>query len=117
MPKSTSKVFIGGPIGSRRKRAKQRDIGELIEITWKEIDRCLMKLEDKALKDKHKILWSQNLASFVSRLDKILAKAGLGKLDEESLAKMLEKIPKRYKDIVLKRVKSKRAKERRLQEA
>jgi len=117
MPESTSKVFIGGPIGSRRKRAKKRDIGELIEITWKEIDRCLIKLEDKALMDKHKILWSQNLASFVSRLDKMLAKAGLGKLDEESLAKLLEKIPKRYKDIVLKKVKSKRAEERSAKEA
>jgi hypothetical protein len=96
---------------------QQRNLKELIEITWQEIDRCLKKLDDKEVRDKHKILWSQNLASFVSRLDKMLTKAGLGKLDEESLSKMLEKVPKRYREIILKRVFSKRAKERPIQEA
>jgi len=96
---------------------QQRNLKELIEITWQEIDRCLKKLEDDNVRDKHKILWSQNLASFISRLDKMLTKAGLGKLDEESLSKMLEKVPKRYRDIILKRVLSKRAKERSAKEA
>jgi len=96
---------------------KQRSLTELIEITWQEIDRCLKKLEDDNVRDKHKILWSQNLASFVNRLDKMLTKAGLKKLDEESLSKMLEKIPKRYRDIIVKRVFSKRAKERRNKKA
>jgi len=96
---------------------KQRNLKELIEITWQEIDRCLKKIQDNKVEDKHKILWSQNLASFVNRLDKMLTKAGLGKLDEESLSKMLEKVPKRYRDIILKRVFSKRAKERPIQEA
>lgn len=106
-----------------KKTKKERAIKELIELEWEEIDRLigLIKGEKKAkggtLGPRERYRYSLALAAHVHRLEKLLWKAGTRGLDEESLAKLLEKIPKRYKDIVLKKVKSKRAEERSAKEA
>jgi len=97
---------------------QKRGLAELVKIEWEEIDRLIKLIKEangRATKERYR--YSMALAAHVHRLDKLFWKAGLGKLDEESLAKLLEKIPKRYKDIILKRVFSKRAKERPIQEA
>ena len=106
-----------------KKTKKERALKELIEIEWEEIDRLigLIEGENKAeggtLGPKERYRYSFALAAHVHRLEKLLWKAGARGLDNESLAKLLEKIPKRYKDIVLKKVKSKRAEERSTKEA
>ena len=102
---------------TKKKRiAKHRAIKELIELEWEEIDRLIdlikgvKKARGGTLGPKERSRYSMALAAHVHRLDKLLWKAGAARLDEESLAKLLEKIPKRYKDVVLKEVVSKRAK-------
>jgi len=83
---------------------KHKGIKELIEIEWKEIDRCITNLNNPKITDKYKVIWSRLLTKHVERLDKLLWKAGLGKLEEESLAKLLEKVPLQYRNIVLGKV-------------
>jgi len=83
---------------------KKRGIKELINIEWAEIDRCLRELEKGGRSEKLRIRWSRLLASHVKRLDTLMWKAGLGKLEEESLAKLLEKVPLRYHHIILEKV-------------
>lgn len=79
---------------------KQKGIKELIKIEWKEIDRCITNLNNSNIPDKYKVSWSRLLAKHVEKLDKLLWKAGLGKLEEESLAKLLEKVPLQYRNII-----------------
>lgn len=96
-----------------KQTAEQQGIKELISIEWREIDRCLKMLTNPKTTDKYMVKWSRLLAKHVERVDKLLWKAGIGKLDDESLAKLLEKVPKKYLDLpIWKRVFSKRAKER-----
>jgi hypothetical protein len=83
----------------------KRGLVELIEIEWQEIDRLIKLIKSvngRATRERYR--YSIALASHVHRLDKLLWKAGVGKLDEESLAKLLAKVPKKYRDIVLRRV-------------
>jgi hypothetical protein len=89
---------------------QKRGLAELIKIEWEEIDRLINLIKSRksakgaALGAKERFRYSMALAAHVHRLDKLLWKAGVGKLDEESLAKLLEKVPKKYKDMVLRRV-------------
>jgi len=101
-----------------KQTAEQQGIKELISIEWREIDRCLKMLTSPKTTDKYMVKWSRLLAKHIEQVDKLLWKAGMGKLDDESLARLLEKVPKKYLDLAIwKRVFSKRAKEKRLQEA
>ncbi|KPV63615.1 MAG: hypothetical protein AOA66_0747 [Candidatus Bathyarchaeota archaeon BA2] len=97
---------------------KQRDIKELISIEWREIDRCLKMPTNPKTTDKYMVKWSRLLAKHIEQVDKLLWKAGMDKLDDESLAKLLEKVPKKHLDLpIWKRVFSKRAKEKSAKEA
>ena len=80
-----------------------RNIKDLIAIEWAEIDRCLQQLKESR-SEKLKIRWSRLLATHIERLDKMLWKAGVGKLDENDLAKLLTKIPERYRKIMERKV-------------
>jgi len=101
-----------------KQTAEQQGIKELISIEWREIDRCLKMLTSPKTTDKYMVKWSRLLAKHIEQVNKLLWKAGMGKLDDESLARLLEKVPKKYLDLAIwKRVFSKRAKEKRLQEA
>lgn len=79
---------------------KRKGIKELVEIEWKEIDRCITNLNNSKIPDKYKVIWSRLLAKHIERLEKLLWKAGLGKLEEESLTKLLEKVPLQYRNII-----------------
>lgn len=83
--------------------SRNRNIKDLIAIEWAEIDRCLEQLE-KARSEKLRIRWSRLLATHIERLDKMLWKAGVGKLDENDLAKLLTKIPERCRKIMERKV-------------
>lgn len=104
-------------------KKEQRGVKELIELEWQEIDRliALIKGEKKAkgstLGPKERYRYSLALAAHVRRLDKLLWKAGVGKLNEESLAKLLEKVPRRYKAMIFKSVLGRRARTRTIKEA
>ncbi len=99
-----------------------RGLAELIQIAWKQVDLCITKLEDEETDERHKLMWSQNLAAYISRLDKLLWKAGAGKIEKEDLAKLLSKIPERYRKIVETKIKrstrrSKHGKSKEIKEA
>lgn len=80
-----------------------RNLKDLIAIEWAEIDRCLEQLKESR-SEKLKIRWSRLLATHIKRLDKMLWKAGVGKLDENDLAILLTKIPERYRKIMERKV-------------
>jgi hypothetical protein len=101
-----------------KQTAEKQGIKELINIEWREIDRCLKMLTNPKTTDKYMVKWSRLLAKHIEQVDKLLWKAGMVKLNDESLAKLLEKVPKKYLDLpIWKRVFSKRAKERSAKEA
>jgi len=78
-----------------KQTAEQQGIKELISIEWREIDRCLKMLTSPKTTDKYMVKWSRLLAKHIEQVDKLLWKAGMGKLDDESLARLLEKVPKK----------------------
>ena len=84
---------------------KQRGVDDLIKETWRLIDQAKHSLSDPNLGENDKIRWAGVLANAIGTLNKLLWKAGAGKMDEEDLATMLSKIPEKYAKMVKKRLK------------
>ena len=74
----------------------ERDVSELIIKTWQLVDFCEWRLNDPEVEESEKIKWAGVLATAIGTLNKLLWKAGLGRMDKEDLAMLLSKIPKKY---------------------
>ena len=84
---------------------KQEDVGELIVRAWCLVELAEGRLRDESLDENDKIRWAGVLATVIGTLYKLMWKAGVGRLDKESVAKLLEKVPKKYREVVFSRVK------------
>jgi uncharacterized membrane protein len=84
---------------------KQEDVGELIARAWSLVELAEGRLRDESLDENDKIRWAGVLATVIGTLNKLMWKAGVGRLDKESVAKLLEKVPKKYREVVFSRVK------------
>jgi len=84
---------------------KKRGIKELIDETWALINRAKGSLSDPKLGEGEKIRWAGALANAIGTLNRLLLKDGAGGVNEEDLASILSKIPKKYVKIVNKKVK------------
>jgi len=73
---------------------------ELIDRTWRLIDYISERLDDPAIDEKDKIRWAGVLASAIGTLNKLFYKAGIGKLSKDDMAILLSKIPKKFSEIV-----------------
>lgn len=83
---------------------EERGVKELINETWALIDKTKGRLQDTALGENDKIRWAGVLANAIGTLNKLLWKAGAGRLDEEDLATILSKVPDKYAKMVRKRI-------------
>ena len=88
--------------------AEERGVKELIAKTWKQIDQAEERLADPNLSENDKIRWAGVLANLIGTLNRLLWKAGMGKVDKEDLASILSKIPEKYVKIVKKGIVSMR---------
>ena len=84
----------------------ERGVHELITETWRLIDQAKERLADPNLSENDKIRWAGVLANLIGTLNRLLWKAGMGKVDEEDLASILSKIPEKYVKIVKKMAKA-----------
>lgn len=84
---------------------KREDVGELIVRAWCLVELAEGRLRDESLDENDKIRWAGVLATVIGTLNKLMWKAGVGRLDRESLAKLFEKVPKKYREVVFSRVK------------
>lgn len=82
----------------------ERGINELIIETWTLIDQAKKSLSDPELSENDKIRWAGVLASAIGTLNRLLWKAGAGKVDEEDLASILSKVPEKYAKMVKRRL-------------
>ena len=85
--------------------AEKRGVQELIAKTWKQIDQAEERLADPNLDENDKIRWAGVLANLIGTLNRLLWKAGMGKMDGEDLASLLSKIPEKYAKAVKKMAK------------
>lgn len=85
---------------------KERGINELIVETWALIDQAKKRLSDPELSENDKIRWAGVLASAIGTLNRLLWKAGAGRVDEEDLASILSKVPEKYARMVKKKIKT-----------
>jgi len=79
---------------------KNGALAELIDRTWRLIDYISERLDDPAIDEKDKVRWAGVLASAIGTLNKLFYKAGIGKLSEDDMAILLSKIPKKFSEIV-----------------
>jgi uncharacterized membrane protein len=85
----------------------EREKGELTELiarTWSLIDYIDERLQSSTVNEKDKIRWASVLASAIGALDKLFCKAGIGKFDKDDMAILLSKIPKKFSQIVRRRI-------------
>jgi len=80
---------------------RQEEIGELIARAWRLVDFAEDRARDESLDENERIRWAGVLATVIGTLNKLMWKAGVGRLDKKSVAKLLEKVPKKYRNIVL----------------
>ena len=85
---------------------EERGVKELIAKTWKQIDQAEERLAGPDLSENDKIRWAGVLANLIGTLNRLLWKAGMGKVDEEDLAQILSKIPEKYVKVVKKGAKT-----------
>jgi len=85
---------------------KEKDVAELIVRAWNLVDYVERRLLDPSLDENEKIRWAMVLATVMGTLSKLMWKGGIGKMDKESLAKLFAKIPKKYREVVFRRLKS-----------
>jgi len=79
---------------------KESDVAEMIARVWKLIEYAERRLWDPAIGENEKIRWAGVLANLYGTLNKLMWKAGIGKVDKQSFARLLAKIPKKYREIV-----------------
>ena len=82
----------------------ESDVAELSARVWRLIEYIEQRLQDPAVGENEKIRWAGVLAVCYGTLNKLMWKAGRGKIDKQSLSRLLAKIPKKYRDIVCGRV-------------
>lgn len=82
----------------------ERGVQDLINETWILIDQAKERLKDPELAENDKIRWAGVLANAIGTLNKLLWKAGAGRLEEEDLASILSKVPEKYAKMVRKRI-------------
>jgi len=80
---------------------KEEEIGELIVRAWRLVDLAEDRVRDESLDENERIRWAGVLATVIGTLNKLMWKAGVGRMDKKSVAKLLEKVPKKYRNIVL----------------
>jgi len=78
----------------------ERGVQDLINEAWTLIDQAKARLQDSNVSENDKIRWAGVLANAIGSLNKLLWKAGMGKVDEEDLAQILSKIPEKYAKMV-----------------
>lgn len=81
---------------------EQDDVGELIVRAWRLVEFAEGRLRDESLDEDERVRWAGVLATVIGTLNKLMWKAGVGRMDKKSVAKLLEKIPRKYRDVVLK---------------
>jgi len=82
-------------------RKGEEEIGELIARAWRLVDLAEDRVRDESLDENERIRWAGVLATVIGTLNKLMWKAGVGRMDKKSVAKLLEKIPKKYRAVVL----------------
>jgi len=87
---------------------RQDDVGELISRAWRLVEFAEGRLRDEGLGEDERVRWAGVLATVIGTLNKLMWKAGVGRMDKKSVAKLLEKIPKKYRDVVLKGAKKRK---------
>ena len=80
---------------------RMEEVGELIARAWRLVDLAEDRVRDESLEENERIRWAGVLAAVIGTLNKLMWKAGVGRLDKKSVAKLLEKVPKKYRNIVL----------------
>jgi len=83
---------------------KKHELVELIARTWSLVDYIDDRLKSSTLNENDKIRWAGVLASTIGTLNKLFYKAGIGKFDKDDMAILLSKIPKKYSQIVRRRI-------------
>jgi len=83
---------------------KEGDVAELIARVWRLIEYVEQRLQDPAIGEGEKIRWAGVLAVAYGTLNKLLWKAGRGRVDKQSFARLMAKIPKKYREIVYSRI-------------
>ena len=81
---------------------RMEEVGELIARAWRLVDLAEDRVRDESLEENERIRWAGVLATVIGTLNKLMWKAGVGRMDKKSVAKLLEKIPRKYRDVVLK---------------
>jgi len=84
---------------------KENDLAELIARAWRLIEFAEQRLCDPAIGESERIRWAGVLATVYGTLNKLMWKAGVGRVDKQSFARLMAKIPKKYREIVYSRVK------------
>ena len=84
---------------------KQEELGELIVRAWCLVELAEERVRDESLGENERIRWAGVLATVIGTLNKLMWKAGVGRLDKKSVAKLFEKVPKKYREVVFSRVK------------
>ena len=82
---------------------RKHELAELITKTWSLIDYIEKRLKASTLEN-DKIRWAGVLASTIGTLNKLFYKAGIGKFDKDDMAILLSKIPKKFRQIVRRRI-------------
>jgi len=86
---------------------KNGTLVELIARTWRLIDYISERLDDPAIDEKDKVRWAGVLATAIGTLNKLFYKAGIGKLSKDDMAILLSKIPKKFSEIVRRKMRKK----------
>ena len=79
---------------------KEHDVAEVIARVWRLIDYTEQRLLDPDIGENERIRWAGVLATYYGTLNKLMWRAGIGKVDKQSFARLLAKIPKKYREIV-----------------
>ncbi|MDH5690948.1 MAG: hypothetical protein OEY81_05920 [Candidatus Bathyarchaeota archaeon] len=83
---------------------KKHELAELIARTWSLINYIDERLKEETVREAEKIRWARVLAKAIDTLNKLFYKAGVGKLNEDDMAILLSKIPKKFSIIVRRRM-------------
>jgi len=79
--------------------AERKDLSELIARAWRTIDLAEERLNSPDLSEGEKIRWATVHANLIRTLSRLMAEAGVGRLEREDLATLLSRIPKRYRGL------------------
>lgn len=82
----------------------ESDVEKAVQILWKVIDEAKSFLEDPNLKPEEKRRWAKVLADTIGVLNRLLASRGERQLEEEDLGTLLVKVPKRFRQVAVRRV-------------